>query len=367
MTKYLNKTIFSLLMGLTFLTSCNGQTPKQPQAEKKTEANLNSIGQPKLVKTKGSGENNNIHCSLQDRAGNLWFGTTGDGVYRYDGKTFTPFTEKDGLSSNTVWSILEDKKGNIWFGTSVGVSCYDEKKISKISLTNENTNYLITTAYKAPSIKNDVWCMMQDKSGTIWFCSNDGVYCFNGTSYSRFLDNYSIINKSGVQLTGVQSILEDSNGDIWFGSGMPPGSEGVIRYDGKELTSSKPNGDGWIRYIKEDKQGRIWFGGRGHGNFIYDGKNFKNFTEKVGIGNPILVDTSGNIWFSGEEKPSTVENDGGIWCYDGKIFKNYNTNDGISKYSVWSMLQDRNGNIWIGTRNTGLYKFDGKTFTNYSE
>ena len=80
-----------------------------------------------------------------------------------------------------------------------------------------------------------------------------------------------------------------------------------------------------------------------------------------------MADKQGNIWFSGEEKQSTVESEEGIWCYDGKTFKNYNTKDGMSKYFVWFMLEDRDGNIWIGTRNTGLYKYDGKTFTNFSE
>jgi hypothetical protein len=72
----------------------------------------------------------------------------------------------------------------------------------------------------------------------------------------------------------IDCILEVINGDIWFASGMPPGGEGVCRYDGKSITSSKPNGDGWIRYIKEDKKGNLWFGRRNHGNFIYDGKTF---------------------------------------------------------------------------------------------
>jgi ligand-binding sensor domain-containing protein len=91
------------------------------------------------------------------------------------------------------------------------------------------------------------------------------------------------------------------------------------------------------------------------------------FIEKVGIGNPVLVDKSGNIWFNGEEKLSTVESEGGIWLYDGKTFKNFTSADGTSKYFVWNMLEDRKGNIWIGTRNTELYKYDGKTFTKFSE
>ncbi len=54
------------------------------------------------------------------QSGNIWFGTEGGGVSRldHDGKTFTHFTEKEGLSNNNVWSILEDRSGNLWFGTT---------------------------------------------------------------------------------------------------------------------------------------------------------------------------------------------------------------------------------------------------------
>jgi ligand-binding sensor domain-containing protein len=289
-------------------------------------------------------------------------------VYRYDGNLFTQFTVKEGLNSNCVYSILEDNSGAIWFGTTDGVCRYDGNKIISISIPFtirpiiENNNY-----YSSQSTKNTVWSMLQDKSGTIWFGTGDGVYCYHGSIFTRFLDNDGITNEENLSLKMIDCMVEDKNGNIWFASGCPPGEEGVCRYDGKSIVSFKPNGDGWIRYIKEDKKGNLWFGGRSRGNFIYDGKHFTIFTEKVGIGNPVLVDKSGDLWFSGEEKTSTVESKGGIWRYDGKTFKNFSTKDGMGKYFVWNMLEDRNGNIWIGTRNTGLYKYDGKSFTNFTE
>jgi ligand-binding sensor domain-containing protein len=153
---------------------------------------------------------------------------------------------------------------------------------------------------------------------------------------------------------------------LWMGSG-PIASEGVIQLDGKTITSSKPNGDGWIRYMVEDKNGHIWFGGRNNGNFIYDGNTFTNYTEKTGIGNPIMADKSGNVWFTGEEKSGTIESEEGIWRYNGKTFENFSTKNGMSYYTVWSILEDSIGNIWIGTRNCGLYRYDGHIFETYSE
>lgn len=369
MNKYLqHKQTFNLIAIVFFVSSCNGQVKTNSPTSSVSEPILISTAQPKLVKTQGSTEADNVWCSLQDKAGNLWFGTTGEGVYRYNGNSFTQFTGKDGLNSNTVYSILEDTSGNIWIGTLDGICRYDGKKISRVPITgnffstNNNNNY-----YSSQSTKNTVWSMLQDKSGKIWFGTGDGVYCYNGKSFTHFLQNDGVINKENLHLKMIDCMLEDKSGNIWFASGCPPGMEGVCRYDGKSISSFKPNGDGWIRYIKEDKKGNLWFGGRSHGNFIYDGKNFTNFTEKVGIGNPVLVDKKGNIWFSGKEKQSTVESNGGIWYYDEKAFTNFSTKDGMSKYFVWSMLEDRNGNIWIGTRNTGLYKYDGRTFTNFSE
>jgi ligand-binding sensor domain-containing protein len=369
MKKYfLQIQIFTLLAILFFEISCNGQIKINSPTGSASESIIISTGQSKLVKTQGSGQSDNIHCAMQDKAGNLWFGCTGEGVYRYDGKSFIQFTKNDGLSSNAVWSILEDKEGNIWFGTTDGICRYDGKNIIAVPISS---NFISTASnngyYNDWSTKNTVWSMMQDKTGKIWFGTGDGVYCCNGKLFTHFLENNNVINKDSLHLKMVDCILEDTNGNIWFASGMPPGMEGVCRYDGKTITSYKPNGDGWIRYITEDKKGNLWFGGRSHGNFYYDGKTFTNFTEKDGIGNSILADKSGNVWFTGEESNNNIESKEGIWRYDGKTFTNFTTKDGIGKYFVHCMMEDREGNIWIGTRNTGLYKYDGKTFTSFSE
>ncbi len=60
---------------------------------------------------------NTIISSFRDKKGNLWFGTAGSGVSRYDGKSFTNYSAEQGLASNYVSGMLEDKSGNLWFAT----------------------------------------------------------------------------------------------------------------------------------------------------------------------------------------------------------------------------------------------------------
>ncbi len=55
-----------------------------------------------------------------DHNGNMWFGTDGGGVIRYDGRSFTNYTTAHGLGSNTVRSMAESPNGDLWFGTDGG-------------------------------------------------------------------------------------------------------------------------------------------------------------------------------------------------------------------------------------------------------
>lgn len=359
----------SLLLFLLFFTSCNGQI-KTPQKQTVPAAKVTSdsaTSHPKLIKTQGSGKYANMHASLQDKAGNLWFGTTGEGLYRYDGKSFTQFTTNDGLSDNTVYSLAEDKAGNIWIGTADGLSRYDGKKISIVPFF-ANDNVYNASNTNAGTQKNEVWSIMLDKKGKLWFGMRKGLYCYDGMFFTRFLDGKHISNPENLQLKMVACMLEDKDGIMWFGSGMPPGEEGICRYDpatGK-LNSYKPNGDGWIRYMLEDKSGNIWIGTRHEGIWKYDGKAFNRFMTGNDIGLCALVDSRGNVWFSGGEKNDGYSSDGGLWLYDGKDLKRFSANN-LGGYGVWTMLEDRAGNIWFGTRNNGLYRYDGKEFVSFSE
>lgn len=361
---------FLIFLSLTVcITSCNGQIKKVNET-KGIETISFSGSHSKIIKTQGSDKFNQVRCALQDKKGNLWFGCSGEGIYCYNGKTFKQFTKNDGLADNRVWSIMEDKENNIWIGTEKGLCKFNGTSFTSIPIKMNNPSFGLNstnTRISNPNENSAVHAMLQDKTGKIWICTMDGVFCYDGKSFSSFLADKNLSNKENLLLKGICYILQDQIGNVWFGAGIWDG-DGLCKYDGKNIISFKPNGDKWIRYIVEDKNGTIWFGTRRNGNWTFNGKAFSQFNAtKEPIGAPLLTDKNGTIWFSGEEHQNGFSGTKGVWLFDGKGFKNYNTSNGLGDYGVWTGLEDKDGNIWLGTRNVGLYKFNGKTFESFAE
>ena len=285
---------------------------------------------------------NTVNCIAIDKQGNLWFGTGGGGVSKYDGKNFVNYTSAEGLVNNTVSSITQDAKGNTWVATSGGVSKYD-------GLTF--TNY--TTVQGLPD--NSIWSITKDKTGNIWFGTSGGVSKFDGKSFL----NYTTAD--GLASNGVLCSIQDKEGNLWFG--LDAG--GVSKYDGKTFVNygtTQGLAENKIVSILEDTTGTLWFGTYGGGVSKYDGRSFVNFTTAQGLaGNivaSILEDKTGNLWFG--------IYGGGISKYSGKSFVNYTTSRGLANNVVRSITEDKSGNLWFGTDGGGISKYDGKSFVNYT-
>ncbi len=292
---------------------------------------------------------NDVRSMLEDSKGNIWFGTNGGGVNKYDGKTFTHYAEDEGLLTSAVFSMLEDKKGNIWFGVIGGVSKYDPSTNSFASYTSEQ-GFSSSTVFD----------MEEDRNGAIWFATfGEGVCKYDGKSFYHYSD------KQGLSANTVKCILEDKKGQLWFGTQ----SNGVNKFDGNTFSQYKAeqglsNND--IRSMLEDRDGTIWFTTNGAGVCKYaegvNGKTFTHYSEKEGLPNPdvrcVLEDRSGNIWFG--------SNGDGVSKYGGKTFTHFTTNEGLSNNVVLNILEDKNGNFWLGTLGGGINKYDGKSFSHYT-
>jgi len=96
-----------------------------------------TIPNPELVGVSFKVEAGKVWSLVEDRKENIWSARDGFGACKFDGKSFTHFTKKDGLCSNNVSSIVEDKAGNVWVGaTGVGVYRYDGKGFTLFDATD---------------------------------------------------------------------------------------------------------------------------------------------------------------------------------------------------------------------------------------
>ena len=167
-----------------------------------------------------------------------------------------------------------------------------------------------------------------------------------------------------------RTIRQDRKGNIWIAS-----LEGIIRYDGKSFTNmtGKVTSSPFVSVL-EDRKGNFWFASMGSGVYYYDGKSFRNLTTREGLASNRVTcmyeDRTGNIWFG---TPS------GASRYDGKSFHNYcivadqtwaflgnfTTREGLAHNDVTSILEDRTGKLWFGTRGNACV-YDGKSFTTFT-
>ncbi len=304
-----------LLFAMLFSASCNGQSNANVLESKNPELKVIPKTDPQI------GEY--VVEIFEDLKGNLWFGTLAEGAACFDGKTLSYFSTKDGLCGNTVASIAEDKAGNLWFGTHSGLSRYDGKTFtnftSKEGLCHDRVSHILI-----------------DRAGNIWVGTWGGVCRYNGHDFSDFP--------------------------------LPIPDVEVPAYQATK---------NWVTEIIEDRQGNIWFCRSGYGACKYDGKSFTQFTKEDGLPSncvqAIHEDRQGNIWFgtrvAERDHPDAGKRtgEGGLSRYDGKIFIQYPGLEGLSKNDVYSIYEDKTGNIWIGATGVGIYRYDGKSFKIYKE
>lgn len=161
---------------------------------------------------------NHIRLLLEDSTGKLWFGAQQEDLFVYDGKTFTVLKDSDGKTFNNVWSVIEDKKGNIWFGATDGLWRYDGRKFIHVS-------------------PRGAYTIIQDSKGNIFTTGpvNSQVWAFTRYDHQLLYDNHPAFAeiKSGRPMDFLD-MVEATDGSIWFSS-----SRGVYRYDGNTITDFK--------------------------------------------------------------------------------------------------------------------------------
>ena len=210
---------------LVTVNSCKGQDKDRLEKDSVPVAKINTENSPAIMR-KQAVVSGSLSCDLQDKSGRIWFGSGGEGVFMYDGKSFQNFTTKDGLPDNNVSGIAEDKEGNILFGTRKGICRYDGNSIQYLTQANDKSRQAISS-------------LLVDRAGNIWFGTwNNGVYRYDGKAYANFLNNGIFNLGNSNQL--ILDILEDKDGKLWFSSWN---GGGVWQYNGKSFQNFLPNSE----------------------------------------------------------------------------------------------------------------------------
>ncbi len=165
-----------------------------------------------------------VYCISEDKAGNIWFGTFVAGAFRYDGKSFLWFDEKelsilpDGSASG-VRSIIQDRNGYFWLSNFK----------SKYKIDSNNLNY-----EKIKGIEKDkpqyFNSGLSDNKGNLWMTTyRGGVWKYDGKTLLKFEIN------SEIEDVLLVSIYQDKNGILWLGTD----NDGVYKQNGNTFEKFK--------------------------------------------------------------------------------------------------------------------------------
>ncbi|MFT5052889.1 MAG: ligand-binding sensor domain-containing protein, partial [Chlamydiales bacterium] len=198
-----------------------------------------------------------IWCIHQGRNGDYWFGSNGNGAYRYDGQQVTHYTRADGLSGHQVRDIEEDSEGNVFISTNSGVTKFDGKQFTALDLVESPP-----TEEGWVLDPDDVWLVFDP--GHDGICRYDGERLYHLKLSESPAEAVHRARYPDVDLSpsGVYSIYKDRRGHLWFGTA----NVGLCRYDGQALSwmyeehlTTTPDGGAFgIRSIYEDRSGDFW-------------------------------------------------------------------------------------------------------------
>jgi len=272
---------------------------------------------------------------------------------------------------------VDPVRQSIWVGTSLGVH--------EIDLASRDLRRTFT---RKQGLANEyAFATFVDSKDTKWFGTNGGgVSRFHNGDWKTYFPMHGLADY------WVYSFAEQSDGTIWIGTWAganrlnPAKEQWKTYYD--ELVNE------WVYGIAVDAKDRVWFGTEG-GVTMFDGRQWKSWTHKEGLGAPNLqgLKESRNTGFGTRDRhnlsvlvdgeptynPGYVfaihaDRQGRIWAgtwgggvsrFDGKAWHNLTTADGLIGNIVFAIAEDRDGALWFGT-DKGLSRYDGHGWHSYT-
>jgi len=264
----------------------------------------------------------------------LFFVCLNISVAQNKNKTFYHLTNANGLSYSAVSDITQDDLGFMWIATSKGLNFYDSNNI-KTYLADSSKNSIP---------HNKINCLLFSTTAKLLIGTENGL-CY----YDKTLDNFVQIEYKGYSLLTVYNIAELSNNQFLITSSR---GNYIISKDFKSINEFSKNRT--FKWIDKDKNNKIWaynpqeiFQLTSDGNVLKSQPIFNNRKEKVEI-SKAFIDSRGNLWVG------TINN--GLFRYNRStgnftsITIDNRTPINLLKY-IREISEDSSGRLWIGTEN----------------
>jgi signal transduction histidine kinase/ligand-binding sensor domain-containing protein len=283
-----------------------------------------------------------VNALFQDHQGVVWAGTAGAGLLRFAGDNTTSLTTASGLADNSVFAMAEDSRGVLWVGTYRGLSRLVDGKPQTLSKDEGLAGRYIRA-------------ICADGSGALWVGTiGEGLWRLGNAGQK----NLKLTD--GLTDNAITALLVDHAGTLWIGTQ----GGGLNRLSGGKLSALQEkdaqSGSG-IWAIFEDRAGSLWTGSSSSGLSHFRDGVFTTIGKHEGLASdmvlPVFQDHNGAIWIGSDE---------GLTRWQDGTFKIYGTKDGLPDGFVFSITEDTAGTLWVATR-LGLARMKDKQFRIYSE
>lgn len=310
---------------------------------------------------------NIINCVFQDYYNNFWFGTWNNGLIKYEPETksfkyFEQLSKSKSSKKSTIRWIEQTEKDFLWIG-SFGEGLYrfyieDEQfyKVDLIQSDNKNTK------------QDYIWKIHTDKGNNLWINTfGSGLFMINNVRNT--FPSYVLRDPSTNTRISIACFLEDQNNNLWIGtynSGIYTFNLKTGRYS-KFVSDSRLENE--INCLYLDSKNNIWIGIKDGLFMLMPDRKTYRFYESDPLNenslsrstvNSIVEDNDGNIWigFWGEginilPKNELNKNDTKKVCF--KKYYATQKNPIIPNNNIWKLFKDSRGNIWIATSSLLTY------------
>jgi len=303
--------------------------------------------------SKSSLSQNSIICLYKDNLNIIWIGTYKKGISFYHPDLFKfqtysqhPF-KQNWLDYEDVNSFAEDRLGNLWIGSNGGGLIYFDRQKNSFKTYKHS-------ASDPNSLSNDVIVdLCIDHAGGLWIGTYmGGLNYFDGKRFVRYLNNPKDIHS--IASNQIWSIFEDSNNQLWIGtlgSGLDVFDRSQNRFIHHQVGSSGNTvSSDFIMSIAENNDKNIWLAtiygadvfDRASGRFIHFMNNPETNSLSSNSTLDVFCDSRGWVWIATRD---------GLNMYDPKLqkFTVLTEKDGLPGNNVFTVLEDDNGNMWLGT------------------